>query len=125
MGQNKYSKSQSVTVKRITEDFKNLERRKIIFDKIKLLISPEIQRALMSNQGNNQGGYPPPPGGVGPGGGPPMPEQSQPVDLATSRASNQPLRIPTVPRPNLAPPRSTGGVAILGESPYKFVKASH
>ena len=61
MGQNKYSKSQSVTVKRITEDFKNLERRKIIFDKIKLLISPEIQRALMSNQGNNQGGYPPPP----------------------------------------------------------------
>ena len=112
-------------MKRITEDFKNLERRKIIFDKIKLLISPEIQRALMSNQGNTQGGYPPPPGSVGPGGGPQMPEQSQPVDLATSRASNQPLRIPTVPRPNLAPPRSTGGVAILGELPYKFVKASH
>ena len=74
----------------------------------------------MSNQGNNQGGYPPPPGGVGPGGGPQMPEQSQPVDLATSRASNQPLRIPTVPRPTLAPPRSTGGVAILGESPINL-----
>ena len=74
----------------------------------------------MSNQGNNQGGYPPPPGGVGPGGGPQMPEQSQPVDLATSRASNQPLRIPTVPRPTLAPPRSTGGVAILGEWPINL-----
>ena len=42
-----------------------------------------------------------------------MPEQSQPVDLATT--SKQPLRIPTVPRPTLNPaPRSTGGVAILG-----------
>ena len=74
----------------------------------------------MSNQGNVQGGHPPPTG-IGPGGPPQtsnplqMPEQSQPVDLATSRVTNQPLRIPTVPRPTLAPPRSTGGVAILGE----------
>ena len=48
-----------------------------------------------------------------PTGTPVMPEQSQPVDLATT--SKQPLRIPTVPTPTLNPaPRSTGGVAILG-----------
>ena len=78
---------------------------------------------MSSNPVNPTGGHPPPgSGGVGPQGGVvphttsnpiQMPEQSQPVDLATSK---QPLRIPTVPRPNLAPPRSTGGVAILGKN---------
>ena len=53
-------------------------------------------------------------------------EQNQPVDLVTNK---QPLRIPTVPRPNLnlavgprGPPSSSGGlgsgpVAILGTAP--------
>ena len=77
---------------------------------------------MSSNPVNPTGGHPPPGSGVvGPQGVVPhttsnpiqMPEQSQPVDLATSK---QPLRIPTVPRPNLAPPRSTGGVAILGKT---------
>ena len=49
------------------------------------------------------------------------PEQSQPVDLATSSKGPQPLRIPTVPRPQLASPsRSgpTGAVTILGKFPF-------
>ena len=72
------------------------------------------------NQGNMSGGHPPPAGVGGPGGPPQvsnpiqMPEQSQPVDLATT--SKQPLRIPSVPRPTLNPSRTTGGVAILGKS---------
>ena len=80
------------------------------------LKSCQQQSRLMSSNPSSTGGT----GGPGGSGGMPptssnaaiMPEQSQPVDLATT--SKQPLRIPSVPRPQLNPPRPGSGVAILG-----------
>ena len=50
-------------------------------------------------------------------GNPLIPEQSQPVDLATT--SKQPLRIPTVPRPTLNPPRAILGGTVTTATPLR------